>query len=104
LVSGFVTGSGAWGGPPVAFLLENGAEQLAPWFGQIATHRYKDDLLVTEAQPLVAYILSSSARAKLTDSGLLRLTQFVEQELDAKGAIHITKDSGLFEALRDERS
>lgn len=56
--------------------------------------------MVTEADPLIAYILSSSAQAMLTESGLVSLKQFVAQELDGKGAIAITKDSGLFEALR----
>ena len=49
----------------------------------------------------MAYVRSSSAQAMLAEPGLLRLTRFVEQELRDRGAIHITKDSGLFEATKE---
>jgi ubiquinone/menaquinone biosynthesis C-methylase UbiE len=84
------------GSPAVSFLLENGSEQLARWFSQVTLHRYEDNLIVTEAAPLVAYVLSSPRAAPPSDRAA-EFTAFVEKELDAHGAIHITKDSGLFE-------
>src|SRR6266545_1500464 len=47
--------------PTDSFRLENGAEQLAPYFAEVALHRYEDALIVTEAEPLVAFIASEDA-------------------------------------------
>jgi len=80
------------------FTLENGAAQLAQWFASVTLHRYEDALVVTEAQPLIDYILSGQARPVYVGEKLQRLQTLVKQELAAHGAIHITKDAGLFEA------
>ena len=40
------------------FGLENGAELLAPYFSEISTQLYDDALYVTDAAPLIEYILS----------------------------------------------
>jgi SAM-dependent methyltransferase len=85
-----------------SFSLENGAEQLGEWFEDIELCRYDDSLLVTEAEPLVAYILSSvgNADSVLVGEKLDELIEFVERELAEKGAIRIGKDVGLFKAQR----
>jgi hypothetical protein len=85
-----------------SFSLENGAVQLAQWFDDTRRHRYEDSLMVTESGPLVAYILSSIGNIESVLIGRRRqeLTAFVEELLATHGAIHITKDSGLFEACR----
>ena len=89
--------------PPVPFTLENGAEQLAPWFGPITLHRYPDELVVTESEPFMAYILSGIAqRAAVPADKLDKLRHYVENEIARHSAIHITKDSGLFVATRKE--
>jgi len=82
--------------PPDFFCLEDGQDELAGWFSQVAVHRYEDALVVTEAGPLVAYIQSSitAARSGLDDA----LAAFVEREIADRGAIRITKDPGLFVA------
>ena len=82
-------------GHELSFTLENGAGELSRWFAQVTLRRYEDALAVTEADALVAYLLS------LRFSGLVRevrapLTAFVQREIDAHGAIHIAKDVGLF--------
>jgi ubiquinone/menaquinone biosynthesis C-methylase UbiE len=77
------------------FTLESGYPQLERFFSEVRIRRYEDDLVVTEAAPLVDYILSG---IKLGVSGYRRqaFTEFIEQELDQHdGAIRITKDSGL---------
>jgi hypothetical protein len=86
--------------PPDFFCLEAGQDELAGWFSHVAVHRYEDALVVTEAAPLMAYIRSSitAAQSPPGDAGWAELTTFVEQELARHGAIHITKDPGLFEA------
>jgi SAM-dependent methyltransferase len=89
----------AWtGGFAETFTLENGAEQLRPWFANVALSRYRDALRVTEPEPLVAYILSSRAGNALTEENRRRLRTFVEEEISARGAFHIAKDPGLLEA------
>ena len=88
----------SWAKGTSAFILENGAEQLARWFASVALSRYEDALVVTEAEPLIAYILSGKAKALFVGEKLLRLRDVVDQELAAHGAIHIAKDSGLFVA------
>jgi SAM-dependent methyltransferase len=89
-----------------SFSLENGADQLAPWFEEVQLYRYEDALEVTEAAPLLAYVLSSvgDAESVLVGERLDELTAIVEEKLTRYGAIHITKDSGLFVARRSDRS
>ncbi len=83
-----------------SFSLENGAGQLALWFEEVRLYRYEDALMVTDAAPLLAYVLSSigDAESVLVGERLDELTAFVEEKLARHGAIHITKDSGLFVA------
>lgn len=90
-----------WGGPPpTSFLLENGLDQISQWFSGVTLHRYEDALIVTEAEPLIAYVLSGMGKPNLAGDKLAPFVESVEQELASRGSIHITKDSGMFEALK----
>ena len=101
LVHRFDANADLWGAHPVeSFLLENGFDQLSLWFSKVTLHRYEDALVITEAKPLVAYVLSSIAKSILA-SKELEFMEFVEQELALHNAIYVTKDSVLFEALRE---
>jgi SAM-dependent methyltransferase len=82
------------------FNLENGEEELARWFGALTLHRYEDALVVTEAAPLVAYVLSARYRSELEGERLEAFTRSVEEEIASHGAVHITKEAGLFEAWK----
>jgi len=82
------------------FTLENGMEQLRPYFSQVTLSRYEDNLKVTELQPLMDYIRSGMRVAELSESELDALQFDLEKELQEKGSIFITKDSGLFEAIK----
>lgn len=95
-----VVGASIYGGDRFSapFTLENGAEQIARWFSQVELRRYDDALVVTEAEPLIAYAASGMAKSLLVGDHLAALTREVNQELVSKGAVRITKDSGLFEA------
>lgn len=88
------------GSPCEPFLLENGARQLSRWFTRVTLRRYEDDLIVTEAEPLIAYVLSTAATPEVHGGKLAALRALVEHEMASNGSIRITKDSGLFEALR----
>jgi ubiquinone/menaquinone biosynthesis C-methylase UbiE len=84
------------------FSLENAPEQLQPFFSTITLHRYPDRLAVTEAPPLVDYLLSSLPRHTVADEWIARMTRYVEQQIAASGGVYtITKDSGVFIARRD---
>ena len=86
------------GGNRPAFTLENGAEQLSPWFGDVQMFSYKDSLVVTEAEPLMAYIRSMSSLSELQEEINAEISAFVDNEITTRGSIYITKSSGLFSA------
>jgi SAM-dependent methyltransferase len=86
------------------FSLGNGAAQLSPPFSGVSFRQYEDALVVTEAKPLVNYALSTPTvqeTAERTPQRKFRermtmLNAALERELASQGAIHITKDTGLF--------
>jgi SAM-dependent methyltransferase len=78
------------------FSIENGLQQLAQHFPHVDLRLYDDALEITETDPLVAYVLSTYGREHMTDAGLARFRQVVDQEITAHGSIHITKSTGLF--------
>ncbi len=51
---------------PAGFTLENGLDQLAPFFSQVNCARYPDNLSVTEVEPVMAYIRSSIRTKELS--------------------------------------
>jgi ubiquinone/menaquinone biosynthesis C-methylase UbiE len=93
---------------PPGFSLENGAAQLSQWFLEVSLRRYEDALVVTEATPLMEYLLSgASADAAVREArpeGLARraamLKKLLDEKLTKRGGIRLTKDSGLFVARR----
>lgn len=87
----------AWGSAePRDFTLENGAAQLAPWFGPAELRRYPDGLRVAEAEPLVSFVLSMHVAEHASPQLRAQLLRYVEQAIQAGGPIHISKDAGLF--------
>lgn len=87
---------------PVAlpFTLENGFDQLASVFSDVNLMRYPDSLKVTRVKPLIAYILSNVPASDLIASELANVEKELNKELQTKGVIFITKDTGLFEATK----
>jgi ubiquinone/menaquinone biosynthesis C-methylase UbiE len=82
------------------FILENGLEQLQPFFSKVSLSRYEDNLQVTEIEPLIAYIRSGVRVRELSEDELSNLQHDLEKELKENGRIFISKDSGLFEATK----
>lgn len=92
-----------WGGRTMAiFSLENGTEQLRPYFAPIELRRYPDGLRITEAEPLVAYVCSMMTDTVPEGDQIERFRTFIQRELDEQGAIAVTKDAGVFIAERRE--
>jgi SAM-dependent methyltransferase len=83
----------------LSFNLDNGAELLALQFGHVALHRYDNTLVVTEAEPLIAYMVSMTPQSAIglheriyRDAGPL-----VQRALDEHGDVRLTANAGLFE-------
>ena len=92
--------SNVWESFANPFTLENGWQQLRPFFANITLSHYEDNLHVTEIEPLMNYIRSGLKVRELSETELANLQQDLEKELQEKGKILITKDSGLFEAIK----
>lgn len=90
------------GAPPhriwqLAFRLENGAALLGRQFARVERRDFGDELVVTEADPLIAYIVSMNTFAGLmTPENAARLREVVESRLRRDGAIRIRKSTGVF--------
>jgi ubiquinone/menaquinone biosynthesis C-methylase UbiE len=95
LVQQFDSTIGLWN--RMTFRLENGATELAAVFSQVALHRYPSGLVVTEAEPLVAFV-ASMIGAELAGVRRAEFKRLIEERIASDGPIHITKDTGLFEA------
>ncbi len=89
-----------------SFMLDSGRSQLEPWFDDITLRRHENNLEITEAAPLVAYLLSGMSNVGdiLVGDKLTAFTQMLEDQIAAHGAIHITKDMGLFLARKPSES
>lgn len=85
---------------PLPFRLENGQSLIGAQFNHVELHRVAGDALhVTEVEPIIAYILSSSENRKMaTEDRLQELVAMLETQLASDGYIYIGKDVGLFVA------
>ncbi len=82
------------------FQLEDGKEWLTVVFDHITRKQYEDSLAVTEAEPILDYLLSSSfaLNNRPSPETITQVRQKVAQQIAQHGAFHITKDTGLFMA------
>jgi len=82
------------------FTLENGRVQLSEFFSQISIARYPDNLKATEVDAILKYIISSISAADISMEELVKIENELTATLVKIGEIFITKDSGLFEAIK----
>ncbi len=83
------------------FTLETAPDYLRPYFSDVKLHRPGGDpaLLVTEADPITAYILSVTPDKLKNDSEkMAALRERVNRALAETGGVRITRAVGLFEA------
>jgi len=80
------------------FQLENGMDIFKKWFKDIKLTRYDDGLFVTEATPLLDYILSMPGNTDRNFSSEEKkyIIDFLEKRIKESGGIKITKDTGFF--------
>lgn len=77
------------------FVLENGSVQLEPFFESIEMRQYDDALVVTEIEPLENYVWSGRFKQALKGRRN-KFHEFLKARMKEQGAIHISKDSGIF--------
>ena len=82
------------------FTLESGMSQLKEVFSSIEKIQYLDNLRVTEIAPLMKYIHSSIGVEDLSTVEIGELEKELTAVLEKDGEIIITKDSGLFKAMK----
>ena len=80
------------------FTLENGEAQLRQFFTTVALDIYADGLVVTDVDPLMAYIHSTGDGASITAEQDHALRTYLTQRIGVDGAFHIGKSTGLFMA------
>ncbi len=76
------------------FSLENGAEQLAPFFGSVQVARHQNPLAVTDTTAVMAYV--RSLPWDLSEHELARIAEVIDGVIATNGAFRITRDSGMF--------
>jgi ubiquinone/menaquinone biosynthesis C-methylase UbiE len=86
-----------WGCIADRFGLENGEEILSRQFSKVKRWLYQDSLEVIEAEPVIAYI-RSFIYDNAGENVDAKFRTYLERRIATDGALHITKDSGLFEA------
>ena len=80
------------------FSLNNGRAFLAKHFSKVEVFRYEDALLVTEAEPLVAHILSTNEG--LNEKQIEEVDSYFKEYFTEHHQLLITKDIGLFIARK----
>lgn len=82
---------------PDYFGLENGKAILEKYFSFVELRKYKDSLLITDAQPLIDYILSCHGNQnEYLTNRLKEFRIYIEKLINESNGIKVTKDSGLF--------
>ena len=77
------------------FGLENGEAILKPYFRNVISRRYEDSIEISEAYPLISYILSCHGNQnRLLLDHYKEFHEYVQKKVE-KG-YHITKDAGVF--------
>lgn len=84
----------------LSFNLDNGADLLAEQFEHVTLHRYDNTLVVTEAEPLIAYLVSMTPQpaVDLQERIYRDVAPLVLRYLEEHGELRLTASSGLFEA------
>ena len=82
--------------------LETGPPQLETWFDDVRVEPYPSTLVVTEAEPLVAFCRSMRDAYALDDKRMDRLRSIVAETIARSGSFRVIGSSGLIHARRRE--
>ena len=79
---------------------ENGAQALAPYFAEVDWQQYEDALIVTQAEPLIEYVLSCHGNQnQYILEKYSKFRKYVEGQI--RNGYTITKDAGIFISVSD---
>lgn len=79
---------------------ENGAQALAPYFAEVDRQQYEDALIVTQAEPLIEYVLSCHGNQnQYILEKYNKFRKYVEGQI--RNGYTITKDAGIFISVSD---
>ena len=79
---------------------ENGAQALAPYFAEVDWQQYEDALIVTQAEPLIEYVLSCHGNQnQYILEKYNKIRKYVEGQI--RNGYTITKDAGIFISVSD---
>lgn len=79
---------------------ENGAQALAPYFAEVDWQQYEDALIVTQAEPLIEYVLSCHGNQnQYILEKYNKFRKYVEGQI--RNGYTITKDAGIFISITD---
>ncbi len=82
------------------FGLENGKQQLLPYFSKVEMIPYKDALEVDDVKPLLSYISSCHGNQnEYLNDRYDEFRSFLQGKLKKRGTIHITKQAGVFRCI-----
>ncbi len=85
---------------PDFFDLETAAEELGGCFVDTRLHRRRDELRITEVEPLVRYIRSMILDAPENDQRLEALAEHVDRHIALCGAFHVNVCAGVVEGRK----
>ena len=77
------------------FRLDNGAALISPHFSTVDIAMHDSGLHITQAQPLINYLLSMTPEP-LSDTALEKLHTIINDRIKKDGAIDIPKETGVF--------
>ena len=80
------------------FNLESGAGELSHWFAEVEVECRNGVLVVTDADPLVEYVMSFE---RLSDEEAVRLHDYFNGKIQREGAFRVTTESGIFKAVKE---
>lgn len=85
------------------FQLENGMKILRYYFDEISMKRYTDSLKITKGTPLIDYIFSmpGNIEERFNEYKYKKLEKILEEIIQNKGYIYITKDTGFFSGRKN---
>jgi ubiquinone/menaquinone biosynthesis C-methylase UbiE len=88
-----------WSRNSERFGLETGPAKLAPWFERVVRSDYEDAFRVTEVEPLLDYLLSTTIARSLGAADVEELRGELERRIERDGAFAIRKEVGLLDAV-----
>jgi ubiquinone/menaquinone biosynthesis C-methylase UbiE len=90
------------GSATLTFTLENGEPILAKHFASVRRIDFTDTLVVTQVEPLAAYVFSMSSAQKIRgNEDEQQLRQLIAERIAREGAFRITNAAGLFVATKE---